>query len=476
VDQPADATAQPAADWRQALFVPSFKDYLRLLAAQRAFLVVFSLSAVVTAVALTYVASERYEARAALFYRPQEVTRFSGKEARAFGSPVPQAPFKVISQTVQEVMLSDSILRPIVSELDLAAVEPRPPAVWYVELYRKIKAWLLDQLADGWSLLKYGRLFPADRVQNAVDALRANIILRNRDSYVFDVIVRDTRPDRPARIAQALANGVSEWLVGQETLPGRERARQLSTLIAAKERDITQLHEQVTELLKSQGTASLPLETERTTSGTHDLKLAEKRLAAEIADQQAVVATLGQRLAQALDSQGVPRGRGGFFDPDDAKKMASDRLFTEIQLRGMIARQEVLKAEIDGMERQVAKFPRAQARLSELETALEASKRDLVELRADLQEAELLSSAPVSELHILSPAVDPVRPLSPIKIYHAGLALVVSLVLGIGMVITLTMLDLRALFPSRGPKGRARPPATPGTQPMLPPTSCQRRA
>ena len=462
MDEPAGPSAQPAADWRQALFVPSFKDYLRLLAAERMFLAVFSLSAVLTAVALTYVSSERYEARAALFYRPQEVTRFSGKEARAFGSPVPQGPFKVISQTVQEVMLSDSILRPVVSELNLAAVEPRPPAVWYVELYREIKDWLLDRLADGWSLLKYGRLFPADRVENAVDALRANVIVRNRDSYVFELIVRDTRPDRPAKIAQALANGVSEWLVGQETLPGRERARQLSTLIAAKERDISRLHEQVSELLKSQGTASLPLETERTTSGAHDLKLEEKRLAAEIADKQAVVATLGQRLTQALVSQGAPRGRGGFFNPDDGKKMASDRLFTEIQLRGAIAQDEVLKAEIDGMERQVAEFPRAQARLSELETALDASKRDLVELRADLQEAELRSSVPVAELRILSPAAAPVRPVSPIKIYHAGLALVVSLVLGVGMVIALTMLDLRALFSSKAPKGRGQPQVSQG--------------
>src|SRR5262249_23069293 len=116
----------------------------------------------------------------------------------------------------------------------------------------------------------------------------------------------------------------------------------------------------------------------------------------------------------------------------------------------------------DGMERQVAEFPRAQARLSELETALDASKRDLVELRADLQEAELRSSVPVAELRILSPAAAPVRPVSPIKIYHAGLALVVSLVLGVGMVIALTMLDLRALFSSKAPKGRGQPQVSQG--------------
>ena len=67
------------------------KEYLNILLRQLPFVLVFTASSTLTALALTYIASEKYEAEVAIFYRPVEVMRLRTQQATALGSPAPAA-------------------------------------------------------------------------------------------------------------------------------------------------------------------------------------------------------------------------------------------------------------------------------------------------------------------------------------------------------------------------------------------------
>lgn len=438
------------------LFVPRFHDYLALLAARRWFIVVFTAAAALTALALTFVVSERFEAEAALFYRPQEVTRFTGKEAQAFGSPVPQAPFKVISQTMQEVLLSDAILQPTVLALALHREDKVYSGPWYVVLYRQAKDLAFEIAGDAWSLLKYGRIIEPDAVDKAVDRLRANIRLRSRDSYVFDLRVRDKHPERAAAIANEVATRMVDWLNRQDAAPSEARSQRVNQLIAAKEAEIASLRQGLQEALQRERVASVGLEAERATTRLHELALARLRTDAEIAETRAQIASIAARQVQTMGFQAgrSDQRRSEVFQPEDARRLNSEELFSKIRLDGLLARRETLSRQMAELEQRLTVLPSVQREVDRLTLQLEIAARDLVQLRTDLEEATLRQSSAGGELRLLSAAEVPLQPVSPIKVYHAGLALFLALLLSVGLTIGLTLLNIRIFFPSKGPRAR----------------------
>ncbi|TVR99168.1 MAG: hypothetical protein EA406_04160 [Rhodospirillales bacterium] len=437
------------------LFVPTFHDYLALLRARRWFIIVFTAAAALSALTLTFVVSERYEAEAALFYRPQEVTRLTGKEAQAFGSPVPQAPFKVISQTMQEVVSSDAILRPTVLALSLHDEPKVYEGAWYVVLYRRTKDWAFDVVGDAWSLAKYGRIIEPDALEKTVEQLRSNVRLRSRDSYVFELRVRHKRPDRAAEIANEIAGRMVEWLNRQDAAPSELRSARVSGLIVGKEQEIALIRRTLQEMLERERVASASLEAERATTRLHELALARLRTDAEIVETQSQIEAIRARQGQARDFERIRTGGVvEVIQPEDARRLVSERLFSEVRLSGLLARRDTLSQQIDELELRVALLPTIQREVDRLQLQLEVGALDLVQLRNDLQEAQLRQSSAGGELRLLSEAQVPLQPVSPIKVYHTGLALTLALLLSIGLTIAFTLLNIRILFPSRGPRAR----------------------
>jgi len=437
------------------VFAPKFRDYVSLLGARRWFIIVFSGAAAVTALALTYVVSERYEAEAMLFYRPQEVTRFAGKAVQAFGSPVPQAPFKVISRTMEEVLTSEAILRPTVEILSLDHEPKTYEGAWYVAMYRRAKDWAFEVAGKAWSLLKFGRIIEPDPTEKAIARLRSHTRLRNRDSYVFELRVRHKRPELAAAIANEIASRMVDWLNQQDAAPSEQRIERISRLIATKEHEISKLRQAKEEMLERERVASVSLEADRATTRLHDLTQERLRTDAEITKIRAEIESVRGRQIEVQDIERISNGRlVDAISPEVAHRIVSNKQLSEIQLNGLIAKRNTLSTQIADLEKHVTLLPTLQSEVDRVTQQLEVASLDLLQLRTDLQEAKLRQSSARGELRLLSEARIPLDPVSPIKIYHTGLALSLALVLSIGLTIAFTLLNIRIFFPSKGPRAR----------------------
>jgi len=211
---------------------------LEVLAREKAFVGVFCLSAALTALALTYVGSEKYEASTAIFYRPQEIATSRPSEIQSFGAPMPAPPFKVIGRTLQEVAVSEVVLRPIVLELGLDHETKPQGGAWYTRLYHAVRETAIDWGSRAWMLLKYGRVVEEDPLVKALIRVRDNVSVSSEDSYVFYIRVRDKSAERAAQIVDKLAQRLVDWLRDEERKPGDEKRQQLGEQIADKQEEI----------------------------------------------------------------------------------------------------------------------------------------------------------------------------------------------------------------------------------------------
>ena len=208
---------------------------LALLKRQKGFIIVFCLSAIITSLALTYVFSEKYKAGTTIFYRGQEVTRLKAQDTEAFGSPLPAPPFKVIGNTLQEVVNNQSLLEEVVANLKLDQKKPEEPTgPWYIRLYEEWKDKLKQYAIDAWTIMQYGRLIEKEAKISAVEELRKNIGIHNEESYVFLLTVTDNHPERAAIIVDEIAHTLVRWLREQDREPAAQRRQQLERRARAR--------------------------------------------------------------------------------------------------------------------------------------------------------------------------------------------------------------------------------------------------
>src|SRR5437899_1766940 len=135
------------------------REGLRPLREHSTFITVFILSAVLSALALTYIYSARYRADATIFFKPSDVTEVSHHGQEALGSRLPVPTQKNITQTITQLATSDVVLRRVVTDLQLDVKKPRDLAgPWYRHYYKLLKYEIEDYAQDAWKILKYGEI------------------------------------------------------------------------------------------------------------------------------------------------------------------------------------------------------------------------------------------------------------------------------------------------------------------------------
>lgn len=453
----------------------------RELSDQRWFIIVFVVAAVFTSLALTYVFAEKYESSTAISYRVQEVTRFRAQQNEAMGSPAPQAPFKVIGATLQEVLVSDAVLRDVVLALHLdqkqAQVRTGP---WYKVWYETTKDWVREYGGYAWKLLKYGRLIDDEPVASAIAELRSNVKVTNRDSYIFNLAVRDRYPDRAARIVDHMSGVLASWLLEFDRQPGRSRADQLRVLLDQKGADLARRRKEIETLLTDNRVSSVQQDGDRLTEHLFSLQLEVSRLTSDIARAKTRLSTIDtklqvkQRMLSASSGAGAaPMAAGDAFEnipPDDFKRLASERVFNDLEVKSLIAKRDALQGTADELSARLRKLPAVQNRYDTLKMELAAVEREFTQLNDGYQEAAVRATSPISEVRVLHPALVPTNPVAPIKVYHVLLALALGLPLAVGFVFLFDFLGFtRLLAPAR--PGRAAIPrgapasSTPATAP-----------
>ena len=433
------------------------------------FIAVFVLSAALSALSFTYIYSERYQSETTTLFEPAEVTRLSNQDTRALGSPVPTTPFKVIGQTFDGLVKSDSILRDTVKDLKLDVEAPMVlDGPWWKDWYKQAKQFLSDYGSDAWSYLQFGRIVQQDRTGRAVQDLRKNTKVVSEDSYVFTLRTIAKTPEQAAKSADEMASKLIGVINFEDKRSALRRGDELRRLSNGKFDDIAQLEIKLRDLLESAKAASIDTEIEQATTRKSQLQLQLIDAQASLSQEDSRTAGYADRLragqeesraagyadrlkgriANPLTSgdDGTAGSSTGRLSADDYSHLTSERLAAENRAMGLRARTDALQKELVPLEARLQELNKVRTEYDLISAQLQAAKRDLVALSDALQESAIKASNLQTQLRIQSPAQAPQAPVSPIKIYHVGLAAGVALALGMGMAVLLSYFNIHLLM------------------------------
>jgi uncharacterized protein involved in exopolysaccharide biosynthesis len=443
-------------------FVFTHWEYLSPMRRHASFIVVFVLSAMLCALALTYIYSEKYEATVTLIFTPGEVTRLQnrGNDSQALGAPTPHTEFKVVGKTLENLAQSEGLLREVVGRLNLDAPEDKVyEGPWYIRYYEMFKDYAKEYGGQAWAFLKYGRIPDEDPTVEAVKTLAKDVEVVSEDSYVFKVKVLDKHPQRVAAIADTLTAELVNRANETNRAADRSRIGELEALSLQKLQQIATYQERINSLLAEYRVSSVAQEMAEGLEQLYELQAEEVRLVASIQAQERQVKTLGERIqrAEQASTQGQ-RANGDRLQAEDMKRIVSERLFAEVELDGLRAQQASLKKSINQIDARMKQLPQVKLEIDQLHADLSRANREYELIGIALSELQVGSSESVSELQIQHPATIPMAPVTPIKVYHVGLAGGLGVCIAIGLVYLLTFFNVRLFVPSRGIKGRRTPP------------------
>ena len=281
----------------------SGRESLRPLREHRAFIAVFVLSAMLSALALTYLYSERYRADATIFFKPSDITEMNAHGEEALGSRLPVPTQKNLTQTITQLATSDVVLGRVVADLRLDLPKRRDTSgPWYRHYYKELKYTIEDYADDIWKVLKYGEIIN-DPVASAVYRLYKLVKITNDDSYVYTVAVTADTPAEAAQRTDHLVTVLTQLLQRDDRVAFEHRTAELVRLRDQKAHEIESLEAALQNLLATNRVVSLDEELKSVTERL-------SRLRQQWADTQADLDQSDARVAASAERLRVPLGRG----------------------------------------------------------------------------------------------------------------------------------------------------------------------
>lgn len=423
------------------------------------FIWLFVLSAALSALFITYIYSDKYEAQVTMMLKPTEVTRLTAHPAdtEALGAPVPQLEYKIVEQTLQDLVQSEPVLRDVVTKLHLDAPVSRDYSGLpvYQRWCRESKDWFSDYGGDAWSVLKYGRVIHENPTNKAIETLAKNVSIDSQDSYVFVLKVRDKHYDRVDAIANELAQELRTTLRDSEQAAAQTRSAELRVRLAKKYSELESEEIKVRNVLEVARTPSIADEIDKDLGQYAELKSTWLDLHSQISQTRATVAAYDTKLSTMGMAPIAGQQR---LSADDFKKMASDRLTAQVALDGLLHKSASLDESLERLDRRLQELPRLQVEYDLLDTNRTRSKRDYSQINDALQEEILQEENSVTALVVAGLAVATNQPVAPIKIYHVALATILGMLLAIGMAFVLGYFEVRVFMSAESI--RERPPPT----------------
>lgn len=430
--------------------------YLAVLTRGKTFIIIFLASAVLTSLALTYITSEKYQAATTIFYRPMEINLLKQKETAAFGSPVPTAPFKVISQTLYDTVQNEVVLKPVVKTLKLDQKEEINYPSLYKQWYHSAKDFVKKQVQNLWAILKYGRLIEEDKTFAAIEDLRKNIsITATKDSYIYILKVKDKYPERAVKIVDMVGENLISWLKNEYLNPAEKRLHQLEEQLISKENDIKSLQNEKQKMLDVNSTISVPEQTSKGLANLYQMELENLKITAQIEQKQREINEYTQEMQKQEKS---------YVQSGDYKTLRSQKLFDEIKLNGLISESNYLNNSIKELKKRLQELPSMQNKLDTFNVKIDAATREYQNLKDFYTEAFAEVTNAQSETKVLHPAEVSIKPVQPIKIYHVGLTVLLGLLFSIGLVYVLDFFSIPILFSQPGNTGDQINTSKPGSK------------
>jgi uncharacterized protein involved in exopolysaccharide biosynthesis len=435
----------------------SGRESLRPLREHRAFIAVFVLSAMLSALALTYIYSERYRADATIFFKPSDVTEMNQHGQEALGSRLPVPTQKNLTQTITQLATSDVVLRRVVADLHLDLPKRHDTSgPWYRHYYKKLKYAVEDYADDIWKVLKYGEIIN-DPVTNAVYRLYKSVKITNDDSYVYTVAVTAETPAEAAQRTDHLVAVLTQLLQRDDRLAFEHRTAELVRLRDQKAREIESIEAAIQTLLATNRVASIDEELKSVTERLSKLRQ-------QWADAQADLDQSNGKAAASAEKLRVPLPTGEYgsptsahtsrISPDDYGKLTTKKLDSEVDSRGLRGRLAAIEHSYTELVPRIQVLTDVEAQEDLLAAKLASAKRDYSALTDSIAELAIRQTTGQSELHVQAKADGSIQPVSPIKIYHVLAATLLAGLVAVGLAYVLDYFEIRLFLPPAG--GRSK--------------------
>lgn len=469
------------------------RELLNVLARYRHRVVLLFFSAVVTAIAMTYVLSERFRSEALVLIRPQKTPAVVPTKEEMLDFPVSYfTPHAETTRTYSEMLKSQPIAERIVAELsaDLLTPPQRPPG-WRGLLIASKQA-VKKVVTKTWALLLYGRIEREDPRAGAIKEIQKALTVKpTKETFLFQIQTEAKTPELAARIANSAARIFSEYLqerARNHDAKGRESREQAK----ARARDeFERLQNAVIEFKARTGVVWPKKETELGLEQLAELDGArvdfDKRIAgarARLADLETQLAgrtrftrsqtkeadnpvfvnlqlelelkevalvgllkkfTPEHREVQVLQSQieelktrmaaqkPVRQSEETLAVDPAVEALSIEQTKCLTELEGLKAEQARVAAAQREKSRLLSELPAKEAELARLETAAELSQENYRLILKHLDELALATAMNIPAIEVVQDASAPVYPSRPIKLYHAILAGLLALLAGLGM-------------------------------------------
>ncbi|NIM99451.1 MAG: polysaccharide biosynthesis tyrosine autokinase [candidate division Zixibacteria bacterium] len=493
-----------------------FRQFLRIIFRYKSMIVLMCLSAMLTATLLTYIMSERYRSSTKVLIRPQKSIEFVPKREEILNFPVSYyTPIETASKTYTEIIKSRIIAERVVTLLGLDRMKEEEGAgLRYI--WKKAKKRIKDFVIKGWTLVKYGRIKKEDVFSRAVTKVQTGLSVKpTKETYLFELQAEAGSPQLASAVANAAAEVFLEYLREMKALE-KDKEKKLSRdkMIRSKQ-ELEDVRTALVEFKESQGIAALQKEVELELESVSELENSWESINSEIKGAIAKKEEISRKLAEferfsksaakitdnplirELHSQLAKKevklaGLRELFAPEHRELQAlqaeideirtkleqeaptlnseevlsvnpvyrdlrRDLALTEADLAALRAKNNSLALAIQEKKRLIEQMPQVQADLSKLELAVKLHEETYKLLSREYEELEVAAAREAPDIRVIHSAVTPLYPARPIKVYHAALAGILSLIVGIGIALLMEHMNTRIRSIDEAERGLALP-------------------
>lgn len=468
------------------------RQFLRIISRQRYAILLVCLSATLTATGLTYVISEKYQSSTKMLIRPNKYVDLVPKREEILGYPVSYyTSITTAAKTYSEIITSRAIAEKIVKSLGIDVMkESEGSGVKY--FIRKFTNKVKETLVKSWTLLKYGRLKEDDPFNYAVNKVQKSLTVNpTKETYMFELESKVKSPQLAAAIANTAAEVLVEYLQESDSLEKGQARHTIQDNIILAEGQLKEARNAMVEFKEENSIVALKEESVFHLEALLDLESSSNLIRREIngllaskkemtnrlekvevfskatttTSNNPIVQELRLQLVQKeVDLVGLQRKYTHEHRDIQAISLQVDEIIKKLKQHPVTVNSEVvsevnplyqktlmdmadletglkscrakylaLRSEISEKKNLLDTLPQKEAKLAGLKLAVELAEQKYMFISREWQELEMNANRNVPTIKLIHRAAVPLYPSSPIKIYHAGLAAFLSLIVGIGI-------------------------------------------
>jgi capsular exopolysaccharide synthesis family protein len=478
-----------------------FRKFLSIIGRYTHIIIPMCLSAIVTAVILTYVFSEKYQSSATVLIRPEKTLDLVPKRQEILDFPVSNyISIETATKTYTEIIQSTTVAERVLKELGLDVFrEEEGSGLRYY--WKKTKKAVKDMIINTWILLKYGRIEEGDPYDSAVAKVRNSLSVKpTKETFLFELQSETSSPELSSAIANSATKAFVDYLKELNLLENinskelsRDRIRNSAKRLDESRRAVVEFKEKhgivslgkemelelellsrVEKSLETTDTRISGIEAKKNEIKNQiaelgrysksSTKVADNPLIRELKSQLALneIRLAGMRKRYASEHREVQALLAEIREIKEKLKtepstlnseetLSVDPVYQELmsELARVETASELLRAERNKLESVIRekrslieRMPGLEAKLAKLELDGKLNEDTHKLLSREFEEIALVTDRKSPDITVVHDAVPSLYPARPIKIYHAGFAGILSLIAGIGIALLMEHMNV----------------------------------